>query len=430
MGIENVFGKLLTTTLVILFFGLPASAQTPLVKVGGRVITMEELRRVVNSTPYAMPDAKIQPSSNQKRATLQILGEIIDSELLYQEAIASKIELRTDLRNEIDRYAKSLLADAYRQRLFAKIRRSTNAIARYSGEKHVSEEAAKALLQNEERRKVLTREKERLFDFYQVKYYPILAKTEIAGLKAAELLVSSAAFKIYFSDMQDALADSGNTKSALLDLLAQAVEVELFAAEAKKGGLDQDKKFISDAAEYGKNLTIVVHRKELEKKYRPNNGEIEAFVRENEYLRFKPQRADVLLIVARAEKEAASIRERALKGENFYRLAMDRSIAPNARINSGRIDPVIIGDHPYTSVEKALLDIKPGEITKPIKGDKGYSIFKLMAISPKELKSADELRRSVTRQIAARKMAEHVEKLRETASIQFYPAAKEIGGLI
>ncbi|MBI5748259.1 MAG: peptidylprolyl isomerase [Nitrospinae bacterium] len=417
---KNIFFSFITVAFIPIFIS-PSFAETFVAKVGERVITMEELQRVLNSTPYAMPDAKITPDSENKKLIVQILSEIIDSELLYNEAVSLKIHKNIEFQKEVNMHRKSLLADIYRRQFLAKsVKDNPEAVKKYVKEKGVSEKMAKTIIQGEGRGKFILNESSRLFDLYKVQYSPLLAKTDISNLKDDDLLVSSTAFNIYFRDIKDVLSELGNTKNGLIDLLSQFVEVELFAFQALKEGFDKDEKFINILSEYKKNLAVVMYREQLKKKFLPDDNKIEAFIKGNSYLRFKSQTANVLLIVTMTEKEAVDIRDKAIKGYNFYELAMKNSIAPNAKANAGRIDPIIIGEHPYTSIDGALLGIKPGEITLPIKGDKGYSIFKLTDISPRELKNNEEIKTSAKKLIIEKRLSEHIQELRKTTKIEFY----------
>jgi parvulin-like peptidyl-prolyl isomerase len=127
------------------------------------------------------------------------------------------------------------------------------------------------------------------------------------------------------------------------------------------------------------------------------------------------------MIVTKTEAEAEKVKGEALNGGNFYELAVNNSIAPNAKMNAGRIGPIVIGDRPYNSVDEALIAMKPGEVTKPLKGDKGYTIFKLLDITPRELRNGAEIREQAEKTILANKMERHIDELYKSTKVETFP---------
>lgn len=397
-----------------------AYAETALAKVGSRLITMEELQKTLNSTPYGMPRGKaIDPGSREVMG--RMLGELINAELLYNESLTTKIREKADYKRETDRHRKDLLAYLYRERLIdSKIKDDPGAVKKYADANSVSIESARAMMRNEKRKKILADESSRLFDHYKVRYSPIVAKGGLDRLKDDALLVSSSIFKIHFRDIKPMFQTLEN-KNALLDILAQSVQVDIFAARAMETGLDKDRNFLADAESYGRDLSVALLREELINKFNPKPKEIEDYIAKNEQLRYKPRKAEILMIVTKTEAEAKKIRGDALNGGNFFELAANNSIAPNTKINVGRVGSIMIGERPYNSIDKALLAVKPGEITKPIKGDKGYSIFKLVSIAPAEIQSGAEMREQAVKNIVTNKMEKHIDELYKSTKVETYP---------
>jgi parvulin-like peptidyl-prolyl isomerase len=420
IGMNRYF---LAITFVITFFLLaptPVLCETILAKVGSHVITLEKLQMTLNSTPYGMPKTKnIDPGS--KAIMVQMLGEMINAELLYDEAVALNIQNSEDFKLETKKFQKMLLADLYREKLYeSSTLKDEGVIKKFAVEKSVSEESAKAILQGEKRKTALADESSKLFDLYQVRYSQKIAKGNPELFADNEVLVSSNAFNIPYGDIKQAVKNLEG-KNGLLDILAQTVEVELFAKRAEEIGLYKDKKFLDQIGSYKKNLAISIHRDQLIKKYLPSAQEIEEFIRNNDYIHYKSQRATALMIVTKTEQEAMKIRGLAMNGENFFELAIANSIAPDAKINAGRINSVVIGEHPYNAIEKALLGLKPGEITKPIKGAKGFSIFKLIDIQPRELQNGAEIREKAINMLVGVKMNNHLDSLHTKAHVETYP---------
>ncbi len=402
-----------------------ASADTPAAKVGGRTITIEELTKTVNSTPYALPHGS-PATTSQKTLVMEVLGNMIDAELLFGDAVKQGVTATAAFAGEMNLHQRAQLAALYRKTILGAVSIDDNEIALFAKEKKIKEEAAKALLLKNRRRKAIENESIRLFDLHAVKYVPTIATAALSSLVDDDILVSSKSFSIYFKDVKGPLAEMGNGKDALMDVLAQSVEEELFAAAARDAGLDADKDYKDEIAENGRVLAIVIHRRNLEKHFTPAEKELNAFIKKNGHLRYTPQTAEVLLIVAKSKPEAEALRQRALKGESFYALATEHSIAPNAGINAGRIEPVRIGEHPYSRIDETLMQMKPEEITPPIKGGKGYSIFKLLSITPREKRGAADLRKAASQLIIESRMLKYLEELRVGKDIAIYPAVNDL----
>ncbi len=417
--------SILTLAAFLFLSPVIAVADTPAAKVGGRTITIEELKKTVNSTPYALPNGS-PATGSQRTLVMEVLGNMIDAELLYGDALANGVPASPEYAAEMDLHNRAQLADLYRTKLLSAVSLNDGEIALYAKEKKIKEEAAKALLLKDRRRKAVENESMRLFDSHAVKYVPTIATAALSSFANDDILVSSRSFSIYFKDIKGPLAESGNSKNALMDILAQSVEEELFAAAARGSGLDADKDFKDEMAENGRVLAIVIHRRSLEKRFVPAEKEVNAFIKKNGHLRYKPQTAEVLLIVAKSKPEAESLRQRALKGESFYTLAIGHSIAPNAGINAGRIEPVRIGEHPYSSIDRTLMKMKPEEITPPIKGDKGYSLFKLLSITPREKRGAAEMKKAASQLMIETRMLKYLDKLRQGKDIVIYPAVNDL----
>ncbi len=402
-----------------------AAADSPAAKVDSHIITIEELKKTINSTPYALPNG-IPATGSQKTLVMEVLGGMIDAELLYDDAVKQGVPASPEFTSEINSDRRSHLAELYRNKILNAVAPGDAEIAAYAKEKKTGMEAARALLVKERRGNVLEKESARLFDAYAVKYVPTVATAPLSSFTDDDILVSSRSFSIYFKDIKEPLAQSGNNKNALMDILSQSVEEELFAAAALEAGLDNDKAFSDETAANARVLAIVIHRRNLEKRFAPAEKDLAAFLEKNGYLRYKPQTANVLLIVAKSKPEAESLRQRAMNGESFYALATEHSIAPNAGVNAGRIDPITIGNHPYSSIDAMLMKMKPDEISLPVKGDKGYSIFKLLSITRREERDPNELRETASRLIVDGRMLKYLDTLRKGSKIVIYPAVNDL----
>lgn len=389
----------------------PAGAQTPLAKVGGRVITLEEVRRTVSSMPLGDPRAGLD-DYRKNALFLETLNGIIDAELLFIEARRTGVTETDVFRRKADAFGKSTLADEYRKRLLKKTA---------SGEDKGGGGAAKAALAADRarlRQRVMAAEISRLLDKYAVKFAPALATTPPDRLRDGDVLASSRIFTIRYGDLSGAFSRFGATSNDLLALVSQVVEVELFAAAAMEAGLDRDELFTRTVAEYEKSLAVNEYRRRFEERNAPSDGEIAEYIESNQYLANYPRTAKALMIVTKTKSEALDLRRRAMAGESFYELAVDRSIAPDARINAGRMGPVRIGGGAYTKIDRVLMSLAPGQVSEPVEGKHGYTIFKLLGVSELKQRGRDEVREAAVAALKRRKLADHLESLRSSARVE------------
>jgi peptidyl-prolyl cis-trans isomerase SurA len=76
-----------------------------------------------------------------------------------------------------------------------------------------------------------------------------------------------------------------------------------------------------------------------------------------------------------AKKQAESVRARVLAGEDFGKVAADVSAAPS-KANGGLIGPLNVAELSQT-LQDMIAKLKPGDVTEPIRTQRGYQILKL-----------------------------------------------------
>jgi len=111
---------------------------------------------------------------------------------------------------------------------------------------------------------------------------------------------------------------------------------------------------------------------------------------------------------AKARLEAA--RARAVAGEDFIKLVTEVSESAT-KSNGGLIGPVNVEDL-TPALREALASLQPGGITLPLRGPRGYQIFKLETRSTQELRSFDSVRQDVERAIRDERLDPETEKMK------------------
>jgi parvulin-like peptidyl-prolyl isomerase len=122
-----------------------------------------------------------------------------------------------------------------------------------------------------------------------------------------------------------------------------------------------------------------------------------------------------------AQKAIADVRARALRAEDFAKLAAEVS-ASSSKANGGLIGPFSRED--MSPNLQAMIDkMKPGEITQPIRTPRGYQIFKLESVKPAALQGFDSVRDLIADKVASARtqseMRKFLARLRTRAIIEW-----------
>lgn len=122
-----------------------------------------------------------------------------------------------------------------------------------------------------------------------------------------------------------------------------------------------------------------------------------------------------------AREKILSIRQRALNGESYEKLASELSDAPS-KANGGLIGPLSLNDL-SPDLQKLLDGMKPGDITQPLRGPKGYQILKLENATTAETRSFEEAREEISNRVFTDKRRDefekYLQKLRAQAIIEW-----------
>lgn len=122
-----------------------------------------------------------------------------------------------------------------------------------------------------------------------------------------------------------------------------------------------------------------------------------------------------------AKAKAEAIRKRALAGEDFAQLAATESSAAS-KANGGLIGP-ISKDELAPSMAELFDRMKPGDVSEPIRTQRGYQVFKLEAMTPTEVLEFDKARDQIANKVFAQKRAgeldRYLRKLRAQAIIEW-----------
>jgi peptidyl-prolyl cis-trans isomerase SurA len=122
-----------------------------------------------------------------------------------------------------------------------------------------------------------------------------------------------------------------------------------------------------------------------------------------------------------AREKATKIRQRALAGESFEKLAADLSDAPS-RANAGLIGPLNVSDL-SAEVRKLVESMKVGELTDVLRGPRGYQILKLETMTAPETQSFEQAKQDIGNRVFTEKrraeFEKYLQRLRAEAIIEW-----------
>jgi parvulin-like peptidyl-prolyl isomerase len=122
-----------------------------------------------------------------------------------------------------------------------------------------------------------------------------------------------------------------------------------------------------------------------------------------------------------ARGKASAIHDRLAKGEDFATVASEVSDSPS-KATGGVIGEVNVND--MSDVLRPLIDVlKPGEITPPVRTQRGYQILKLDSRSPEQPKPFDDVREAIAQKIYEQRVdgetQKYLTKVRAQALIEW-----------
>jgi peptidyl-prolyl cis-trans isomerase SurA len=109
-----------------------------------------------------------------------------------------------------------------------------------------------------------------------------------------------------------------------------------------------------------------------------------------------------------ARVRAIGIRQRIVAGEDFGRVAGEVSAAAS-KANGGLIGPIDVAEL-SDALQKMVKTMKPGEVTPPIRTNRGYQILKLETLKDAAVQPFDSVRDVVAERVHAERQRQEVRK--------------------
>ncbi len=126
-----------------------------------------------------------------------------------------------------------------------------------------------------------------------------------------------------------------------------------------------------------------------------------------------------------AEKRAGEISGKAIKGEDFAKLAREFSDDKETRENGGDVGLMHKGQMPMPEIEEFAFSLKAGDISQPVRTIYGYLVIKVEEKRPQKLLQFSELNKDLLKtelsdSIKRSQREEWLKGLKEKADIKIY----------
>ena len=119
--------------------------------------------------------------------------------------------------------------------------------------------------------------------------------------------------------------------------------------------------------------------------------------------------------------KAKAARDRVEKGESFAAVAADVSDSPT-KSNGGLAGPINLSDL-APELRGIIEKLKPGEVSEPIRTQRGYQLLELESMTPATLQPFDQVRDQITMKVQSQRVQTetrtYVDKLRSDAIIEW-----------
>lgn len=133
----------------------------------------------------------------------------------------------------------------------------------------------------------------------------------------------------------------------------------------------------------------------------------------------KPEEIQAMHILVKDEAEAKAISEQLKKGGDFAKLAMEKSMDPGSKEKGGDLD-YIRSEMVVEPFWKALIGLKKGEISQPVKSDFGWHIIKRGDVRTATPPTLDASKKQIQSMIAAEAIQAKVAELKGKYKIELF----------
>jgi peptidyl-prolyl cis-trans isomerase C len=204
--------------------------------------------------------------------------------------------------------------------------------------------------------------------------------------------------------------------------LNELVKRELLYQEAIKQGIDKNKEYIQEVEDF-KKITLIgkLLEKEIEDRAKVTDEDVKRYYDEHKE-DFSPfSQIRLSLIRVKTEDEAKNILDKLQKGEDFAKLAKESSIDANSAKAGGDLG-FLTRDQISQEHQMAIVRLKKGELSAPIKTQHGYDIIKVTDKKATQVVEFEKVKDLISQHLSGEKQKEafdsYIESLKKTYPVE------------
>jgi peptidyl-prolyl cis-trans isomerase C len=245
----------------------------------------------------------------------------------------------------------------------------------------------------------------------QIKFPPnVVAKIGSTEIKESDV-------DAILSQIPEPYRERYATPEAKREIIEKMAEVKMMALEAKKRGIDKKPATKLKLEYIGDQILARDLEESAVENIKISDAEISKYYNDNKDKFAQGPKVKVRHILVPTEQEAKAILAQLKKGEDFSKLAKEKSKDPSSQrggdlgwITQGRMDPAF---------EKAAFALKKGQMSDVVKSSFGYHIIICDDVEAKKEKNLEEVKSQIERQLQREKKEEAVNKQKEQVKKDF-----------
>lgn len=248
----------------------------------------------------------------------------------------------------------------------------------------------------------------------------LLANLPLAGAqtKGSNVLASIGKFTITEDDingfikaMPESIRSRYSSAEAKKRLLDSIVDTKMFALEAARMGLEKDPQ-VEKAIQAARDRILsheYLNRNVLQKT-EVKDEEAKKFYEEHKADYNRPAQVKISQILVNSEAEAKKINDELKKGGEFAALAKEKS-KDSFAAKGGQVGWIEKSANP-TVFEQAAFNLKSGQISDPIKTEKGYYVIKSEGVRPEFKRTFEQAKSSIIARLKMDKQKDSLETIK------------------
>ena len=196
----------------------------------------------------------------------------------------------------------------------------------------------------------------------------------------------------------------------------ELINIELISQEAVKNGVDKQTEVVGQIEFAKQSILASAYMQDFVKK---NPVSEDALKQEYETIKLANSSKEykVSHILVKEEAEAKSIAAKIKKGSKFDKLAKKHSLDPGSKEKGGELDWSRPGTF-VPSFDSAMMSLKKGEVSAPVKSDYGWHIIKLDDVRDFTFPDFQEVKSDIAQRMQQQTVMKAVEDIRKSAKIE------------